>query len=168
MKTINLISAYQGATALEGLSSVKKTFKLLKSHEIRNLSSFCTKMTSLGCTISDLDGFYIGYSIGQIGKEFDLLRFGDNCVINIELKSELKIADKTQKILEQMKINFYYLKFLGLQVKIYTVVENDGCYEYDPSSNSLGRISVATIANQIRAQAIDYSIDPDKKFVPSN
>ena len=61
-----------------------------------------------------------------------------------------------------------YLKFLGLQTKIYSVVENDGCYEYNASSNALSKVPAATIANQIRTQTVDYSIDPDKKFVPSN
>ena len=47
------------------------------------------------------DGFYVGYKIPQIGKEFDLLRFGKNYCINIEIKSEIDI----NKIREQLVKN---------------------------------------------------------------
>lgn len=69
-------------------------------------------MQENGCGISHLDGFYVSYSIAQIGKEFDLLRFGKDYILNIELKSELKIAQKEKKILKQMHENNYYLHFL--------------------------------------------------------
>lgn len=39
-----------------------------------------------------LDAFYVGYSIPQVGKEFDLIRLAETphkkYIINIELKSE--------------------------------------------------------------------------------
>ena len=93
MKPQNLISVYQGAAALEKISiSVEKKFKALKPHEIRNLNSMCNILQTCGCNLPDFDGFFVGYTIGQIGKEFDLLTFGLEFTINIEIKSELKIA----------------------------------------------------------------------------
>ena len=101
MNPQNLISVYQGAAALEKASTnVEKKFKVLKSHEIRNLNSFCNILQTCGCNISDFDGFFVGYTIGQIGKEFDLLTFGSDLTINIEIKSELKVAKKEEKILK--------------------------------------------------------------------
>ena len=104
MKPRNLISVFQGATAVELTGAVvDKCFVSLKKHEIRNISSFCAIMKSKGCTIGHFDGFFVSYTIAQIGKEFDLLRFGNEYVLNIEIKSELKVAKKELKILKQMR-----------------------------------------------------------------
>lgn len=169
MKPCNLISAYQGAAALESdCTAVDKKYKKLKSHEIRNLHSFCDEMSLQGCDISDFDGYFIGYSIGQIGKEFDLLSFGNDYLINIEIKSELKIANKDQKILKQMRINYYYLKFLSRPIRIFTYVENDGFYKYSVESDSIKKINPAIVAQCMKKHIVNYSIDPDREFVPSN
>ena len=88
MRTKNLISVFQGAYALEAKHSAEtKELKILKPHEIRNLEKLCSVLKSGGCGISDLDGYFVGYTIPQISKEFDLLRFGEESVINIEIKS---------------------------------------------------------------------------------
>ncbi len=169
MKTSNLISAYQGAAAIESFKlPVDKKLKALKSHEIRNLHSFCDIMSSKGCRISDFDGFYIGYSIGQIGKEFDLLRFGDNLTINIEIKSELKVAKKEEKILKQMRINYYYLKFLRRGLRIFTYVENDGFYEFMVQSDTVIKVDKQIVAECLQSHTVNYSINPNNEFVPSN
>lgn len=169
MKTTNLISAYQGATALESLqNAVDKKFKKLKPHEIRNLKSFCDIMRIYKCEAEDFDGFFVGYSIKQIGKEFDLLRFGDDFILNLEIKSELKIAKKKEKILKQLRVNYYYLKFLSRPLKLLTYVENDGFYEYDILTDTLIEISESKVASYMREQVVNYSIDLDKVFLPSN
>lgn len=131
MKIYNLISVVEGSYALEqsGLDSTNK-FRILKSHEIRTLKSFCGIMRSKGCGFRQFDGFFVGYSIEQIGKEFDLLRFGKENILNIELKSELKEnINIEEKVHSQMKNNYYYLKFLEKPVIILTYVENKGFYK---------------------------------------
>ena len=169
MKPQNLISVYQGAAALEKASTnVEKKFKVLKSHEIRNLNSFCNILQTCGCNISDFDGFFVGYTIGQIGKEFDLLTFGSDLTINIEIKSELKVAKKEEKILKQLRVNNYYLKFLGRPLRLFTYVDNDGFYEYMVETDSLVKIASSVIASCVHNHRVDYSVDPDREFVPSN
>lgn len=169
MKPKNLISVYEGAAAIQTLDiEIEKKFKVLKSHEIRTLCSFCDIMKLTGCDISHFDGYFVGYSIAQIGKEFDLLRFGANYILNIEIKSELKIANKIQKIQKQMNENFYYLNFLGKQIKIFTYVENDGFYEYVSETGQAVKVEPTVIANNMANCKIDISVDPDKMFVPSN
>ena len=125
-------------------------------------------MRSCGCNPSTFDGYFVGYSIGQIGKEFDLLRFGDESIINIELKSELKVANKEMKILKQMQINYYYLKILGKRIKIFTYIENDGFYEYEKELDVINRVDAQAVAACMKAHIVNYSIDPDREFVPSN
>lgn len=167
MKTENLLCTYQGAAAVD-LPTVDKKLKKLKTHEIRNLESFCRIMSKYGFTHKDYDGYFVSYSIKQIGKEFDLLRFGDEEILNIELKSELKKANKNEKIRKQMEVNYYYLRFLGKQVVVITYVENDGFYKYESDTNTVASISDADVAKIIKTHKPNMTLDPDKEFVPSN
>lgn len=67
MKPCNLICAYQGAEAIDFLNGEKK-FKKLKSHEIRNLKSFCNIMKVFDFSYGDFDGYYMGYTINKLEK----------------------------------------------------------------------------------------------------
>ncbi len=165
MRGRNLISVYQGSLALANIQvEFDREFKILKDHEILNLQSLCNIMENNGCKIEDFDCYFVGYCIGQIGKEFDLLRFSENLVINIELKSQYNSDDK---ILKQMQKNYYYLKALQREVKIFTYVENVGFYKFDVSKNTLMKTNIQELAQCIKNQKPDYTIDPDKVFVPS-
>lgn len=168
MKPRNIVAVFQGDAAVEAIGGdADKHFKVLKSHEIRNLRSFCDIMQQKGCGMAHFDGFFVSYSILQIGKEFDLLRFGKNYVLNIEIKSELKIAQKEQKILKQMRQNQYYLRLLNKPIQIVTYVENDGFYQYQ-NDDTVAPVSPETVARYLCDQAVDCSVDPDRLFLPSN
>ena len=169
MKPRNLISVFQGDAVIEKVGSHEdQRFISLKRHEIGNMKSFCSLMVSKGCTIRDFDGFFVGYSIAQVAKEMDLLRFGQEYILNIEIKSGLKEEYKEQKILSQMKKNFYYLKFLGKPIRIFTYVENDGFYKFNSKSESLEKVNADIVAQSLKEQTVDYSVDPDKEFIPSH
>lgn len=169
VKPQNVISVLHGAAALETLgSNVDKQHKVLKPHEIRVMTQFCNQMQDCGCKLMHFDGFYVSYVIKQINKEFDLLRFSDDSILNIEIKSELKIANKNEKILQQMQKNYYYLKFLKRKVEIYSYVENDGFYRYCVETNTLLPAKADDIAEVIKKGNANYSIDPDLEFVPSS
>lgn len=169
MKPRNLISVFQGDAAIESIGlDINKQFAALKKHEIRNMQSFCSIMADNECLISHFDGFFVSYTIAQIGKELDLLRFGEEFLLNIEIKSELKVAQKEQKILKQMRENHYYLKFLGKSIRIFTYIENDGFYKYDVCNDSVQKISAKEVAQSMKEQTVNYSVDPDKEFIPSN
>ena len=169
MKPVNLISLYQGASALEapGIDATPD-HKILKPREIVNLESLCSTLRQHGCTMSDFDGYFVGFKIDQIGKEFDLLRFGSNYSINIEIKDELDPLTKEDKILKQLRKNHYYLKSLGRDLRMFTYVENDGFYEYLLDSDSIEKTTTSAVASCIRSNRVDYSIDPSKEFIPSN
>lgn len=170
MRTYNLISVVEGSCALEqsGLDTAKR-FRILKSHEIKTLKAFCDIMRSKGCGFLQFDGYFVGYSIEQIGKEFDLLRFGDENILNIELKSELnEDVNVEEKVHRQMKKNYYYLKFLGKPVIILTYVENKGFYKYDIDNDSIIRIYAGEVLKILTYQNVDYGADPDSLFAPSN
>lgn len=65
---------------------------------------------NMGLSLEMLDGFFYGYRIPQIGKEFDLLKFTETECLNIELKSQ---AVPLEQVLSQLKKNKYYLAHLG-------------------------------------------------------
>lgn len=169
MKPKNLLSVYQGAGALELPSlDADRRFKPLKSHEIDNLRSLCNILSIYGCTVADFDGFYVSYTIDRISKEFDLLRFGTDCIINIELKAAFERPNKQAKILKQMRANNHYLSFLGRPIRIFTYADADGFYAYHPEDQSLARTTPAVVAQALAAQQVDLSLDPDAAFVPAN
>ncbi len=169
MKAKNLITVYQGEAAIASLVyKVDRKYKILKEHEIKCLEAFCSIMKESGCEFKDFDHFFVGYSIGQIGKEFDMLRFGVDNIINIELKSELSVDVKEEKVLKQMRVNYYYLKFLNREITIFAFVKNDGFYEYDIKSDSIHSVEPKIIAELLINQNIDYSADPNEMFIPSN
>jgi hypothetical protein len=166
MTAVNLVNAYTQYEDLQhqGIEPEGP----LKPHEIQNLHDLCTCMINQGCTKKDFNGYYIGYSIKQIGKEFDLLKFTKASILNIELKTELMMEDKEEKILRQMRTNHYYLNAITSQIIIMTFVEKDGFYLYHPDTDSLQKISSSAAAVYIKQTEEDPSFDPDRKFIPSN
>ncbi|MDD3008942.1 MAG: hypothetical protein PHQ70_08760 [Arcobacter sp.] len=121
MKHINIISLTQAFDTLEK----EEYLKLLTYHDIEIKDSEVNDLKSLIKILNYRDGiksifnqFYIGYKILQIAKEFDLLRFGMDSVINVELKN----SSTEEKILKQLKQNRYYLSFLNKRIYNYTFV----------------------------------------------
>lgn len=169
MKTRNILAVLHGEEVIESSGlAVDKKQRSLKKTEVRTMRSFYEIMTKEGCLIKHFDGFFVSYSIAQIGKELDLLRFGTEYILNVEIKSEIKEANKLAKILKQMRENYYYLKFLGKPIRVYTYEENIGFYEFDSEASNLRMVDASVVAEKMITQQVDYSIDPDKEFVPSN
>lgn len=76
--------------------------------------------------------FLFGYTIPQINKEFDLLRFGENYNINIELKSDTTSDEQKQ----QLQKNHFYLNFLPSKTHYYSISPNTNTYlEYLPDED---------------------------------
>ena len=169
MHPTSLLTAYQGGQALFSLGDhAERRFKRLKSHELATLRAFCDEMKAQGCGVAELDGFFVGYAIERISKEFDLLRFSDALILNIELKAPLRRADKEEKIRRQMRTNHHYLGFLSRPLRLFTFVDKDGFYEYLPQQDQLTRADAAEIADLLRTQKVDPALDPDTLFVPAN
>lgn len=172
MKTANLISVYQGLKALNkiGVSnedSVKSMLKISKD-EGKTLKHFCDDLSSVNSSLELFDSYYVGYSIKQIGKEFDLLRFCDDAIINIELKGELDDDVKIPKITKQMQQNYYYLKFLEKPLFLYVYVENDGLYRYNIDIGAVETTTFNDLIEVLNSTSCNQNLDPDKMFVPSN
>ena len=167
MRPVNLLTVYQGAAALESLPHpVQKQYKTLKEQEIGPVRELCALLRQQGCGLAQLDGFFVDYTIEGIGKEFDLLRFGKNRVVNIELKSELP-PEGTRAVCAQLKKNSYYLRLLERKVSLFTYVQGVGFYRYEQGADRVRRCDAAVVARCLQRQQVDESIDPDREFVPS-
>ena len=177
MKPTNLISAHKGAAAYADEfqkdsnknASIPKPYSL-KSNEILSLSKLCNELKTCSAPIEIFDGYFLGYTIRQIGKEFDLLRFSDDFVVNIEMKSPLTISEenKINKILHQQIKNYHYLHAIDKEVYICTFVEDDGLYEFQADIKSTLKVPYTNLIEVLKRQVFNEEINPDKLFAPSN
>jgi len=114
------------------------------------------------------ENYYLGYVIPQIGKEFDLLRFGQEKILNIELKSA-RVSD--EKILEQLEKNHYYLKVLNKETYYFTFVtdgDNDILFKYDTDSNTMQEVDRSSLVEIINSLRDDEKNSIENLFVPSD
>ncbi len=103
MKNMRLYGKYYAS-----LSGEKE--RTYKPHEAQSLCDFVKRCMQEGAIIRDFDGYYYGYIIPRIGKEFDILKIGKDAVLNIELKSW--VGDK-ELVLAQLVKNKFYLAHLN-------------------------------------------------------
>ena len=86
MNFINLLSILESKDNLSD-ELFKKYLEylnvILKDNEIEDLLKLIKKLVGECQSSNIFDGYYIGYRIPQISKEFDLLRITENSVINI-------------------------------------------------------------------------------------
>lgn len=137
----------------------------IKVVDIETLKNFLFQTQLETLQVDIFNNFYFGYSIPQIGKEFDLLKFTDNSVLNIELKSKY-----TEKIQKQLIKNKYYLRFLDKKMHLYTYVAEDETLWKLNSDNHLVQCDIQEIINILEKLANENPVNenPDTIFIPSN
>lgn len=136
----------------------------LKEAEFQDLERLVQMLEAAGATIGDFEGFYIGYKIPQIGKEFDLLRFGPDVIVNIEIKNNAA----PDKIAAQLRRNVYYLSFIGRRVLSLTFVATSGELFVMRDDGELEVITMAHLLKALCVQGSSTSEDPDLLFNPSD
>lgn len=157
----SLVSSYNDLTE-ETFNELLEFFGFeLRHDEIEQISKFITNLT-----IEDkyLGYFYLGYKIPQIDKEFDLLRFGKNYILNIEIKSILKNDDAKEQLIK----NRYYLANLGKRIKSFTYIAEDNCiYELDDDEN-FQQVGFDVVVKLLTSQNIEHHSNLDELFNPSD
>jgi len=147
----------------------------MRKHEIDSLRLFVQNIVKCKITPDEnhiagiyvLDEYYVGYSIPQIGKEFDLLKFGTTSIINIELKKE----SNKEKVLKQLRRNRYYLSFLDKNIFCFTYLSDQNkLYQLveEEESRNLREISFSTLCNILNNIEIEHVANIDTLFDPSN
>lgn len=167
MKELNIISLLQANKNIDK-TIYQKYLKYLginpKSHELEDLGALVNELLPLDENIILYNNFYFGYIIPQIGKEFDLLRFGEDSIINIELK---RTSDE-EKIENQLIKNKYYLQFLGRQILSYTYISsNNKLYALD-STDNLINIDFTDLIESLEKQEVIHIPNINDLFDPTN
>lgn len=136
---------------------------VIREHEKNDLRALADGLKAAGCTLPHFDGFYYAYTVPQIGKEFDLIKFADGATLNIEIKHE-RVPDAD--IISQLEKNRYYLAHIGGRIAslCYIASENEW-KEYDGAT--LEVISDARAAEIVQGFAAAVAVDIDELFKPS-
>lgn len=172
MREVNILSIIEAYQDLDEGLFKKFTHCIgitsgIKPYELSGLKSLVGELLSINKDMSVLMHYYLGYSIPQIGKEFDLLRFGTDSIINIEIKTDCSL----EKVLKQQQRNQYYLSFLGKELLIYTYLsDSKKLYKLISSEdgNKLMEISISELYHKLFKQQTIYIKDIDNLFNPSD
>ena len=167
MKTINLdiLAQLHGNNSFSAFETVYSRREKNETREceqnslyalVQYLENICHQ------TIKNMNGFYFSYTIPQISKEFDLLRFSEDSVLDIELKSHEKPLDEIYKQLHQ---NFYYLRHLQKEAYLFTFFDDNRLYKYDKGTLREGKPEELIEALSKTEKYMD--VDIDTLFKPS-
>jgi len=167
LKRVNLISLFQSIKNLSEENKIEYLNYLgvtVKSVEVFGLEKLISAMKKAEANLASFNDFYFGYTIPQIGKEFDLLRFGREGIINIELKSEFN----EEKIKAQLIRNNYYLSFLGVEIYQFTFVSSESIFYTLAEDGEIITIEPSILIDLLNGQKINNKIILDETFNPSN
>lgn len=167
MKNINILSLTQAHNSLqdESYESFLNYYDIkIKNEEVVDLTSFVSILDLPTSNKNIFNQFYVGYLIPQIGKEFDLLRFGKECIINIELKKTSTQA----KIQKQLKRNKYYLSFIEKKIHNYCFQSDTRELFYLSDNDELKNADFSYLIKLLEDQIIENITNIDNLFNPSN
>ena len=151
-------------SAVEKHHSQKGEEQRIQHHEIESLRILVDNMVRNGMEIKDFDGFFYGFCIPQIGKEFDLLKLSDKYIINVELKST---NVGKEQILAQLLKNRYYLNHLGKRLALYSIVTDEmQCYKLS-LNNELVEVSLDDVMVSLKTVEDEYLTKIDNLFKAS-
>ncbi|MEK4255094.1 ATP-binding protein [Ureibacillus sp. FSL K6-2830] len=136
----------------------------IRTSEFYDLHAFVEELRKKSKVIHIYNGYYVGYMIKQIGKEFDLLRIGKDCVINIELKREGNV----EKITKQLVQNRHYLKFLDVDVYNFTYVSSINRLYKLNENHQIEEVDFHFLIDKLIQQQIQVIENLDDLFDPSN
>ena len=141
-----------------------RTGDSIKDCEVDSLKQFVRNLLDNGLDIEDCDDFYLSFAIPQISKEFDLLKFCEETIINIELKSE---PVDYNRIEEQLYQNRYYLGTVSENIYSYTYIySTNTLYYYDGSL--LNVVPFDHLCQALKQNKTKIIEDINKLFRPSD
>lgn len=167
MKSINILSLIQAYSTLDTLE-YKKYINYyginISDDEVRDLTTLSNNIYRECHYSSVFNDFYIGYEIQHISKEFDLLKFGDNYILNIELKR----SSTEEKIKKQLTRNRYYLSHINKVVhNLCYIVETNLLYRLN-IRHEIEIISFNDLVQLLIGQQLMNIDNPDWLFNPSD
>ncbi len=167
MKNINILSLVHAQSSLqeESYKNFVSHYGIeIKNEEVNDLASLVKVLSDQTSNKNIFNQYYVGYQIPQIGKEFDLLRFGEEYIINIELKKTSTPA----KIQKQLKRNKYYLSFIKNKMHNFCFQSDTGELFYLSDNDELKNADFSSLIKLLEDQQLDNINNIDNLFNPSN
>lgn len=167
MKSVNIISLVQAYRSLEPteFSDYIEYYGVdINNNEVEDLQNLASKMYEILPFVNIFDVFYVSYKIQHISKEFDLLRFGSNYILNVELKN----SSTEEKVKKQLIRNKYYLSHINKIVHNFSfVVQTNTLYKLDGKSE-LEIVDFSLLTQLLTNQNLLKIDNPDTLFNPSD
>ena len=164
MKAINLVSLANALTSNISDAYTNYIGATPKKAEKEPFINLCKKLLSMNIPITKLSEFFFGYNIPQIGKEFDLIRIGNNYNLNIEIKS----SSTEEKIAKQLRLNKWYLSSLSAPIQLYSYVSDTDTFYTLDSDDALIIIEPEKLKQSVIEQSTVHIEDLDTLFDPAN
>ena len=164
MKAINLVSLANALTSDISEAYTNYIGVTPKTAEKEPFINLCKKLLSMNIPITKLSEFFFGYNIPQIGKEFDLIRIGNNYNLNIEIKS----SSTEEKIVKQLRLNKWYLSSLSAPIQLYSYVSDTDTFYTLDSDDALIIIEPEKLKQSVIEQNTVHIEDLDTLFDPAN
>lgn len=167
MKSINLLSLYQGHNSLpqNEFNIFAKHYEIeINEHELADIKVLINDMFALLPFVNIFNEFYVGYKIQHISKEFDLLRFGSNYILNIEIKN----TSTEEKIKKQLTKNKYYLSHINKITHNYCFISTSKTLYQLNSSGNLEVVTLLSLVQLLTSQNLMKLDSPDVLFNPSD
>ncbi len=167
MKSINLLSLAQAYDSLgdSEFSSFIDYYGIgIKRHEVDDLKVLIDEMFALLSFVNIFNDFYVGYKIQHISKEFDLLRFGTNYIINVEIKSE----SNEEQIKIQLIRNQNYLSHINKVIHNFCFVAKTKVLYQLNGFGGLDVVPINSLVQLLTSHNLAKLDNPDSLFNPSD
>ncbi|WP_026866259.1 DNA/RNA helicase domain-containing protein [Jeotgalicoccus marinus] len=138
------------------------------NHEYQDLYNFL-ELLSTKLTSEEKNGYFLGYRIdNKIDEEFDLLRFSEKAILNVELKTTYP-KNGLEDITDQLKRHKFILSILKKKVYSFMYVASEQVLYNLNEDNVLVETDFDTLAEMIEAEFININelegIDVNKFIV---
>ena len=167
MKSINVLSLVQAHSSLtpDEYDAFTKYYGVdINTNEVDDLKNLTENMSKALPFVNIFNDYYVGYKIQHISKEFDLLRFGENYILNIELKS----ISTEEKVKKQLIRNKYYLSHIRRVIHNFSfVVQTNTLYKLN-SNDKLEKVDFELLIQLLTHQNLMQFDNPDILFNPSD
>ena len=159
---INLLSFFEAEKKKEIFKLYRKIncIENLSDEEIESIKTIHSKFIEyLDVDDSKLSGYFLGKQYkGVVSEEFDILRFSNKKIINIELKSK-KISKK--EIKRQLNRHNYFLKSIdiALEVKLFTYIqETDKLFKYCDNKKDIVPCKFKELIDEIPTDFLEQNL----------
>lgn len=159
---INLLAFHSSQSDMGIFQDYKKINRIdnIDNTEIEAINKIYFKLKEHGLQGWDsrLSGYLLGVLYKGVGsEEFDMLRFSEQRIINIELKST---NVPNENILRQLKRHSFLLSSISstFDVSLYTfILETEKLFKYDKDQENLVEISFEQLLEEIPDDFIEYN-----------